>query len=180
MNGVNLGDPDVKGLVDRIFWARFAQQVRATGMDPEDGLQEVYKGLLGRNRGKRPWSPEVSSLSNYVFIVTTSVVRNIADSQRRAKRRGWQVGVGEDVATWDKTNTQGFNGLTVRRLAERLGAPESVVLAFANGEDPWDAALAAGLSLPEITGLVARVKELTTAVVKESEPEDSTLVLFAG
>lgn len=96
--GIDLSDPEDRGLVERIYWARWAGQVRAGGLDPDDVLQKVYLGIWARNYGIRPYDPSVSSRSNYVFIVIQSVVRNAVDEDKRARARGWVTGDGEDAA----------------------------------------------------------------------------------
>lgn len=102
--GIDLNDPEDRGLVERIYWSRWASQVRAGGLDADDVLQKVYLGLLARNRGINPYNPRTSSRSNYVFIVIKSVVRNAVDAHKRAKARGWVVGEGEDAALTASTD----------------------------------------------------------------------------
>lgn len=102
--GIDLNDPEDRGLVERIYWSRWASQVRAGGLDADDVLQKVYLGLLARNRGINPYNPLTSSRSNYVFIVIKSVVRNAVDAHKRAKARGWVVGEGEDAALTASTD----------------------------------------------------------------------------
>ena len=102
--GIDLNDPEDRGLVERIYWSRWASQVRAGGLDADDVLQKVYLGLLARNRGINPYNPLTSSRSNYVFIVLKSVVRNAVDAHKRAKARGWVVGEGEDAALTASTD----------------------------------------------------------------------------
>ena len=100
--GVALSHPDVVDLVRRVFlgangsgWPR---RLRRAGLDPEDTLQDVYRGLLARNAGRRPYDPTVSSLPTYVFVVVRSVCLNALDAQRRAAGRGWILGPEEDLA----------------------------------------------------------------------------------
>jgi len=81
----------------RQFWARFAHLVSAKGLDPEDCLQEIYRGFLTRNRGRRPFDPQLSSLSNYAYIVIRSVTLNFLDHHRRADVRLGQVGLEQDA-----------------------------------------------------------------------------------
>jgi len=102
--GIDLNDPEDRGLVERLYWSRWASQVRAGGLDADDVLQKVYLGLLARNRGINPYNPLTSSRSNYVFIVIKSVVRNAVDAHKRAKARGWVVGEGEDAALTASTD----------------------------------------------------------------------------
>jgi len=69
--------------VRKLFYAGFARSVLKRGYDPEDVLQEVYKGLLVRNRGKCPWDPAKSSFGHYVHMVCRGVFSNYI---RRYKR----------------------------------------------------------------------------------------------
>lgn len=95
---VDLSDPEQRALIERLFWARFAFKVRAIGRDPEDCLQEVYRGCLTRNKGTRPFDPAVSTLSTYGYIVCRSVTANFLDAARRADARNGVVGRGQDAA----------------------------------------------------------------------------------
>ncbi len=95
---VDLSDEPTRRLIERIFHAHWAPRIEAAGLDSEDVLQKVYLGVLNRNRGRRPFDPEVSSLSNYSWLVIRSVTSNALDSHRRAVRRGWVVGQDQDVA----------------------------------------------------------------------------------
>lgn len=66
--------------VRKIFFAHFNKQVEAAGLDPEDVLQEVYIGLMARNRGKNPWNPHMRGgrcRGSYIYLVTSSVVKNV-------------------------------------------------------------------------------------------------------
>ena len=96
---VDLSDPAQRSLIERLFWARFAFRLRSADLDPEDCLQEVFRGVLARNAGRRPFDPSVSSLSNYGYIVIRSVVANYLDAQRRSKVRNGTPGALRDVAT---------------------------------------------------------------------------------
>jgi len=96
--GIDLADPHQRGIINRQFWGSFAQRLRARGLDPEDCLQEVYRGVLTRNRGARPYDPRASSLSTYSYIVIRSVFLNYLDHNKRADRRLGVVGQFEDAA----------------------------------------------------------------------------------
>jgi DNA-directed RNA polymerase specialized sigma24 family protein len=54
-------------------------------MDTEDILQEVFKGILTRNKGRCPWDPQKSSFGHYVHMVCGCVLLNL---QKKQKRRG--------------------------------------------------------------------------------------------
>jgi len=96
--GVDLADDAQRGLIERIFWARYSKRVEAAGLDPNDVLQRVFLSILVRNAGRRPFDPALSTLSNYAWMVLDSVTKNEADKARRARARGWNVGLTEDVA----------------------------------------------------------------------------------
>lgn len=68
------------------------------GIDPDDVCQDILMGFLGRNAGKNPYNPDVSSKSTYVHLVIQSVVRNAIDSAERARRRNGELGGKDDVA----------------------------------------------------------------------------------
>lgn len=92
--------------VRKLFYAGFGRRVARYGYDPEDVLQEVYKGLLVRNGGKCPFDPSKSSFGHYVHMVAGCIVSNY---HRRYSRldRNEVIGVlnadneMEDVATAD-------------------------------------------------------------------------------
>lgn len=135
--GVDLNNPAQRGLVEKIFWRRWAPQVRAAGLDPDDCLQQVYLGILARNQGKRPWDPSISSLSNYSYIVIRSVVRNQVDSHKRARRRGWTCGAEEDASLWDAPGMHSWQAPT----PGASDLPRVLLQRVAEGEDPITAAL---------------------------------------
>ncbi len=62
--------------VRKLFYAGFARRVAARGYDPEDVLQELYKALLIRNRGKCPWDEQKSSFGHYVHMVAGCIISN--------------------------------------------------------------------------------------------------------
>jgi len=102
--GVNLHDPKVIDLIERMYYRRFSAQVEATGLDVEDGFQEVIVSISRRNVGKSPWDPRISSLSNYIFIVLRSVTHAIHEKQWRGRRRWGEVGAEYDHALLTAAN----------------------------------------------------------------------------
>jgi len=62
--------------IRRLFYKRYAKQVVAFGEDPEDVLQEVYRGILIRNKGACPYDPRKSAFSTYVMLVCHCIVSN--------------------------------------------------------------------------------------------------------
>jgi len=97
--GIDLADEATYGLITRIFWARIAPQAQAGGIDPEDLLGDLWVRLLRSNEGRSPFDSRKSSLSQYAYLSSLSLLRNKIDSRKRAERRGWICGGEEDVAT---------------------------------------------------------------------------------
>jgi len=62
--------------VKKLFYSGFKDKVVALGYNPEDVLQEVYLGILQRNRTKGCFDPSRSAFSSYVFMVCGCVISN--------------------------------------------------------------------------------------------------------
>ncbi len=62
--------------VKKLLYAGFGSRIVAMGYDPEDVLQDVYKGLLARNMGKCPWDASKSSFGHYVYMVCGCILSN--------------------------------------------------------------------------------------------------------
>jgi len=84
-NPQNLGiDLAVRGReVARLLHSGFSGKMRAARYDPEDVLQEVYQGILIRNRGRCPFDPRKASFGHYVHMVCHCVLSNY---HRRSQR----------------------------------------------------------------------------------------------
>jgi len=70
--------------VRKLLFAGFRGMMAAKSYDPEDVLQEIYKGLLTRNAGKCPWDGEKSTFGYYVTMVCRCVLTNY---HRKMSRR---------------------------------------------------------------------------------------------
>lgn len=80
-------DLDKRGIeVRKLFYAGFASKAIAKGYDPEDVLQELYKGLLVRNTGKCPFNPNKSSFGHYVYMVAGCILSNYNRRYSRLQR----------------------------------------------------------------------------------------------
>jgi DNA-directed RNA polymerase specialized sigma24 family protein len=83
--------PDGRGIdlakrgdeVRKLFYAAFARGLVRDGFDPEEALQEVYKGLLSRNRGSCPFDVSKSSFGHYVHIVARCVLANFVRKEKQ-------------------------------------------------------------------------------------------------
>jgi len=62
------------------------------GYEPEDVLQEVYKGLLVRNSGTCAWDPAKSSFGHYVHMVAGCILSNYHRKVSR-QRSVEQIGI---------------------------------------------------------------------------------------
>jgi DNA-directed RNA polymerase specialized sigma24 family protein len=69
--------------VRKLLWRGFAGKMLSQGYDPEDVLQEVYRGLLVRNKGKCPWDARKSTFGHYVYLVIGCVLTNYHRKQVR-------------------------------------------------------------------------------------------------
>jgi DNA-directed RNA polymerase specialized sigma24 family protein len=88
--GIELGDKSLrKGVVYRadevrkLLWRGFAGKMLSQGYDPEDVLQEIYRGLLVRNKGTCPWDARKSTFGHYVYLVIGCVLTNYHRKQVR-------------------------------------------------------------------------------------------------
>jgi len=72
--------------VRKLFYAGYGRRVVKYGYDPEDVLQEVYTGILVRNRGKCPFDPSKSSFGHYVHMVCGCIVSNYHRRYSRLNR----------------------------------------------------------------------------------------------
>ena len=72
------------GDVRRLLFAGFGKRIIASGLCPEDVLQEVYKGIEVRNRGTCPYDPEgPGSFGHYVHMVCRCILNNYSKKQGR-------------------------------------------------------------------------------------------------
>jgi hypothetical protein len=69
--------------VKKLFYAGgFTGTLVREGIDPDEFLQEVYRGILARNRGTCPWDVKKSSFGHYVHIVIRCVLSNYLRRER--------------------------------------------------------------------------------------------------
>lgn len=72
--------------VRKLFFAGYGRRVVRYGYDPEDVLQDIFAGILVRNRGKCPFDPSKSSFGHYVHLVCGCIVSNYHRRYSRLKR----------------------------------------------------------------------------------------------
>lgn len=115
LGGSDLGiDLSLRGHeVRKLFYAGgFTRVLTREGIDPEEFLQEVYRGLLARNRGACPWDHRKSSFGHYVHIVIRCVLSNYL---RRERLRDSREGVTDDGET-PLVSTDGGDTVELRDL----------------------------------------------------------------
>jgi len=92
--------------VRKLFYAGgFTGVLNRENIDPEEFLQEVYRGLLARNNGTCPWDVKKSSFGHYVHIVIRCVLSNYL---RRERLRDSREGVTDDGETPHGTSRTGM------------------------------------------------------------------------
>jgi len=116
-----------------IFYKRQANSMIREGLDPEEVLSEVYKGLLIRNKGKCPYDSEKSALSTYIVLVMDCVIMNLISKHRKEKDR-ILIGVEDDVATSyessyeeDPTNTIFMNEIRMSFKEDHLKVFDAIM-----------------------------------------------------
>jgi len=74
---------EVRKILHSKFWGLMVSQ----GYDPDEVLQEVYKGILTRNNGKCPWDRRKATFGYYVHMVIRGVLINYHRKQGRRMDR---------------------------------------------------------------------------------------------
>ena len=90
--------------VRKLLFAGFAGKMLSKGYNPEDVLQEIYRGLLVRNKGTCPWDKRKSSFGHYVHMVISCILTNYHRKEsKRCDRDALPLEVknadGEDLPT---------------------------------------------------------------------------------
>lgn len=108
--------------VAKLLYAGFGSRMYASGYDPEEVLQEVYKGILTRNRGRGAFDARKSSFGHYVHMVCSCILSNYHRkvSRTRYKEVAWpQTMEGEDQVFSDpRQHTEGPYGCSDQLVQE--------------------------------------------------------------
>lgn len=88
-----LEEPKVVGIdlkekhkdIKRLMFSGYGKVIHYNGYDPEDVLQEIYRGILARNNGKCPFDEKKSSFGHYVHMVIGCILNNY-----HRKRNKWK------------------------------------------------------------------------------------------
>lgn len=97
--GINLRERGHE--VRKLLFAGFGVRIARSGYDPEEVLQEVYRGILARNRGKCPFDARRSSFGHYVHMVAECVLLNYHRREQR-RREIEQVGMQTPLSMRDE------------------------------------------------------------------------------
>ena len=71
--------------IKRLMYSGYGKVIHYNGYDPEDVLQEIYRGILARNNGKCPFDESKSSFGHYVHMVIGCILSNY-----HRKRNKWK------------------------------------------------------------------------------------------
>jgi len=124
--------------VRKLLWRGFAGKMLSQNYDPEDVLQEVYRGLLVRNKGKCPWDGRKSTFGHYVHMVISCVLTNYHRKQARridkdamsmdSRRDGEEMGdIGQYGSCQIEAGSEVGDKLALEGLAEWLSELEDDV-----------------------------------------------------
>lgn len=102
--------------VRKLLFAGFGARIARSGYDPEDVLQEVYRGILARNAGKCPFDVRKSSFGHYVHMVCECILNNYHRRETR-RREVEQVGM---PAPMSMREDEGCGTVDASVVAERV------------------------------------------------------------
>ncbi len=109
--------------IRKLLFKSYRGHMLVKGYDPDDVLQEIYKGLITRNNGKCPWDGRKSTFGYYVTMVIGCILTNYhRKMQRRRDREHAELddGIIAPGATWSESS----DGLARESLEAWLGRPE--------------------------------------------------------
>lgn len=156
--------------VRKLMWAGFGHKILRAGYDPEDVLQEVFRGIIARNNGICPWDARKSSFGHYVHMVIGCVLTNYHRKQQQV--RGTEVlgvrgldgeygdAAGAAVAvTVADTDSMGVVEALLAKVPDGQRKAASVVMGIlADGGSHREAMRAAGLKQAEFDALLMALR----------------------
>lgn len=83
--GIDLNEKHLE--VKKLFRKHCLKMCYDNNCDPDDVLQEVYKGILIRNKGKCPFDAQKSAFSTYVVMVSKCVTINYINKAKKKNQR---------------------------------------------------------------------------------------------
>lgn len=157
--------------VRKLMWAGFGHKILRAGYDPEDVLQEVFRGIIARNNGICPWDAAKSSFGHYVHMVIGCVLTNYHRKQQGIREvevvglKGVDGKVadaaGAAVAV-EPVDTRGaaalVDTLVAKLPAAQQGAARLALAVLADGGSHREAAKAAGMRGAEFESMLALIR----------------------
>lgn len=116
--------------VRKLFFAGFGARIARHGYDAEEVLQEIYRGILARNRGKCPFDVKKSSFGHYVHMVCECIINNYHRRESR-RREVEQVGLIAPTSMQDDAGATGT--VDAASVAERTLVSTSDPNGYDNG-----------------------------------------------
>ncbi len=148
--------------VKKLFYASsICWSVQREGIDAEEFLQEIYRGLLARNQGTCPWDASKSSFGHYVHIVMLCVLSNYLRKDRRRtsveELTGDEFMTGLSSEPLDQSDRRDvlkglFKGEALEVAVQLVGYLES-------GLSRKEAGEALGIGLSGVTDILTRIKD---------------------
>lgn len=162
-DGTDLGiDLALRGQeVRKLFYAgNFVGSLTREGIDPDEFIQEVYRGLLARNKGACPWDAKKSSFGHYVHLVLRCVLSNVI---RRERLRRTREGLTDDGELPVGASVDGGGTIELQDLLDGL---------YGKGQEreqvsQYLSALYAGKTRREALGQVGRSEDWGQQVLSE-------------
>ena len=152
--------------VRKLFYAGgFTRTLIRDGIDPEDFLQEVYRGLLTRNDGKCPWDHRKSSFGHYVHIVMRCVLSNYLRKHRRTSSMELVTDDGEVKGGVGRQSEGGdlFHRADLLRdifpKAEELAMASRIVELMGDGMGRREVMAEMNLAAPVVDGILRRIRQ---------------------
>lgn len=150
--------------VRKLFYAGgFTGTLIKQGIDPEDFLQEVYRGILARDRGSCPWDAKKSSFGHYVHIVIKCVLSNYLRKDRRRTSHedltSDGVMVEGEVAESEGGDDFGRREILRELFPQSWERVQNLVTGLEIGRSRKEMALELGMSASEVDLSLAKIRE---------------------
>lgn len=134
--------------VRKLLFATHRGHMLAKGYDPDDVLQEIYKGLIARNNGRCPWDGR-TTFGYYVTMVIRCVLINYHRKMERRKDWGSAAELDEGMMAPQQMWSESSDGLARDSLEGWLRSPE-------HGGDTPDGKLAVRIMPMVAAGMTRR------------------------
>lgn len=156
--------------VRKLLMAGFGGTIQKNGWDVEDVLQEVYLGIVTRNRGQCPWDPKKSSFGHYVYMICRCVVANYGRKQGRIRREqvglldadGIEVDAGDLAVDVSLSDTLESNDYLLKNLD---GIDYEVLLGLMEGRARGGIRKESGLDVRDYDAAIKEIQDVVKEMV---------------